>query len=120
MGELLGPFPPPPLPALTADGDSLRPLTTPHSVEREGEIMNHCAGGYVGAVFSGRSYLYAGSVAGERLTVEVVRQAGGWALNQARGAGNLFPAEEAMRRLASWCPPVPESDDPFFVCFHDF
>jgi hypothetical protein len=109
----LGPFPPPPLPPLRTRGDRLEPLTTPYSVEREGDAMNHCVGGYVGSVFSGRSYVYAGIVAGERLTVEVVPHGAAWAMQQARGERNQFPSAEAMRRLAEWCAPLPQEDDLF-------
>ena len=110
-GPRQGPFPPPPMPALTGAEDRLEPLTTPYALEREGESMKHCVGGYGEAVFAGRSYIYAGTVAGERVTVELVHAAEGWTVRQVRGPGNALPARRCLERLAQWCPRRPDADE---------
>jgi hypothetical protein len=109
-GPRPGPFPPPPLPALHGADDRLEPLTTPYALEREGEAMRHCVGGYVEAVFAGRSYIYAGQVAGERVTVELVPASEGWAVRQVRGHGNAPPSPATRERLAAWCPRTGEPE----------
>jgi hypothetical protein len=92
-----------PLPEISSSRLCLTQLRTPESLAREGAWMRHCVATLLPRVLSGEVAVYAGTVAGERLTVAVSRSWQGTVeLVDARGKENRLPTVAQSQLLGGW------------------
>lgn len=95
-------LPCPTLPALGLPEVELAPITTARELRDEGLAMRHCVATRLADIVAGRVIACRGVVAGERVTVELVRHDAGWTLGDARCAANQLPRPDTMRRIQRW------------------
>ena len=99
-GDLLDPFPPPPIPGIPGRIEPIRDLG---ALGAEADGQRNCACEYVGNILMGRSYLYAISVF-ERATLALRnrRDADVWVIEDLRGLENGDPSEETTNFVMEW------------------
>jgi hypothetical protein len=96
-------FAKPPIPGLKSDAGIVRPVATLHELIREGREMHNCVAWRARPILEGSCYIYSAKVAGARLTVEILRDAGpGLSLGEVRTFANGMPRPEHLVFLASW------------------
>ncbi len=93
----------PPIPGLANDAGVVRPVGTLHELVREGREMHNCVAWRAPAILEGECFIYSAKVAGERLTVEILRDAGpGLCLGEVRTFANGMPRPEHLAFLNAW------------------
>jgi hypothetical protein len=96
-------FPEPWCPGGTSGGFDIIPITSAAGLYREGKLMHHCAGIYVGQVHSGRCYIFSVRKDGAPLaTLQLVRIEADVMVGQLRGACNAKPSKLVLRAVDSW------------------
>lgn len=96
-------LPPGPIPNVLAPRLQLAQIRTPEALAREGAHMRHCIATYLPQVLSGDLAVYAGTVAGERLTVALsVGWHGTVEILEARRRANLHPTVTQWQLLRGW------------------
>jgi hypothetical protein len=96
-------FPEPWCPGGTSGGFEIIPITSAAGLYREGKLMHHCAGTYVGQVRSGHCYIFSVQKDGAPLaTLQLVRIEADVEIGQLRGAFNARPSKQVLRAVDSW------------------
>lgn len=80
----------------------LAPIATVGALLEEGAEMQHCVVSRAVEALAGRVLLFRGVVAGERVTVELVRTLFGWDLGDVRRRRNALPSPRAMSLVRAW------------------
>lgn len=78
-------------------GITITPLTTSAQLEHEGAVMNHCVGGYDGAVMRGVSRIYHLEGKGTTSTIELRHDHDQWYVSQHHGPKNRPTTDEHKR-----------------------
>jgi len=78
-------------------GVKLTPLTTSEQLKLEGDRMDHCVGGYDGAVLRGVSRIYHLEGHGARSTIELRHDYDRWRINQHKAPRNRATTDEHQR-----------------------
>jgi hypothetical protein len=96
-------FPEPWCPGGTSSGFDIIPITSASGLYREGKLMHHCAGTYVGHVQSGHCYFFSVRKDGAPLaTLQLVRIEADVEIGQLRGACNAKPSKQVLGAVNSW------------------
>ena len=101
--ETAGPrFPTFDKPAVQIPGVDLRPVRTALELAAEGRRMGHCVATYCGELARGGRWIFTGSVEQEPATVEVVRVAERYALEEAHGFEDRELSASPWSALRRW------------------
>jgi hypothetical protein len=84
-------------------GFDIVPITSTADLYREGKLMHHCAGTYVGRIRSGECYVFSVRKDGASVaTLELVQHEARAAIGQLRGPCNAKASKEVQRAVDSW------------------
>lgn len=83
-------------------GVQLAPIGDVGTLLAEGATMNHCVHTRHDAAMRGTALVFAGTVRGERVTVELVRVGDQWHLGDHRCRGNQLPSPPALEAIRVW------------------
>ena len=96
-------FPEPWCPGGAFGGFDIVPITNSADLYREGKLLHHCGGTYVGRAHSGECYIFSVRQDGSPLaTLELVGHRSGVAIRQLRGACNTKPSKEVSSAVNCW------------------
>jgi hypothetical protein len=80
----------------------LQPIASSGELFKEGKHMQHCVATRVEAAVAGSALVFRGTVHGQRVTVELVRESGVWTIGDFRCAANRLPKSRATRAIRAW------------------
>ena len=85
------------------EGVLIRPLRTAGEPLAERARMRHCSATHFGPIVAGRAFVFAATVNGRPLTVELLRHAGGrLLLSEIVGRANREPTTDERAAVAAW------------------
>lgn len=94
-------FSPPPIEGTVVDGYEIIPLICTHDLIDEGNIMNHCVGGYTSFVLNGHSYVYSIRKDGHRIaTLDINPKIK--IINQLQGPENTSVDKKVTKIITKW------------------
>ena len=103
------------------DGWTMQLVTSPNDLEREGNLMKHCVGGYDRDVINGISRIFSLRDPQNKPKATIEADGDGWRIKQIKGFANGRPDEDVQEMIRDWFDSIGEDivDDGNIESYYD-